>query len=88
MPNASTPIDQTMQLSLTADEVAAIHALAAGIAELAEREIEPSAAVVAAVDRGLERLLEDFELSQSTRTKVEQAFKAQRGSWPRGNCCL
>jgi hypothetical protein len=88
MPNASTPIDQSLPLSLTADEVAAIQALTAGIAELAGREIEPSAAVVAAVDRGLERLLEDFDLSEPTRAKVEHAFKAQRNSWPRGNCCL
>ncbi|WP_020577988.1 hypothetical protein [Actinopolymorpha alba] len=88
MPNAATPIDQDLALTLTQDEVASVHALTRGLSELAGREIDPSSAVVAALDRALERLLDDFELSDSVRGEISSSFSSMRASWPRGNCCL
>ena len=85
---AKTTIDQTLTLELTTQEVDAVHALAHGICALRERAVTDSAAVVAAVELGLVRLLDDYDLSEDDRAVVERGLDAKRAAWARGNCCL
>ncbi|MGH3095460.1 MAG: hypothetical protein ACRDMV_05605 [Streptosporangiales bacterium] len=76
-------------LRLSAEELAALDALTAGIGVLAEREIGTDAAVVAATELGLTRLLEDFELpDEAVRERVSSARDGVRTAWSRGNACL
>jgi hypothetical protein len=50
---------------------------------------EAAVAVVAAVESGLIRLLEDYELpSDEARSAADAALGGMRGAWIRGNCCL
>ena len=80
---------RSVQLELTDDEAGALDALAAGIGQLAGRDVEADAAVVAALDFCLTRLIEDYELPDATlRTQVFAAREAMRQSWSRGNACL
>jgi hypothetical protein len=76
-------------LHLTDEEAAALGALTAGVSQLADRTVETEAAVAAALDFCLTRLVEDFELpNASVRQRVNQARDDMREHWTRGNACL
>lgn len=78
-----------VQLRLTTHEGEALAALTAGVGRLADRDIEQEAAVVAAVELGLTRLIEDFELpSQELQARVASAREKLRRHWIRGNACV
>jgi hypothetical protein len=78
-----------ISLHLTDDEAAALNALTAGVSQLAERPVETAAAVAAALDFCLTRLIEDFELPDTAvREQVSQAREDMREHWTRGNACL
>jgi hypothetical protein len=78
-----------ISLHLTDDEAAALNALTAGVSQLAERPVETGAAVAAALDFCLTRLIEDFELPDAAvREQVSQARQGMREHWTRGNACL
>jgi hypothetical protein len=76
-------------LDLTDTEAAALAALTAGVAGLAERPVGTEAAVVAAVDLALSRLLDDFEVPDpAVRDQLRQAWAQLRRDWRGGNACL
>ncbi|MGZ4146686.1 MAG: hypothetical protein ACXVPL_03180 [Actinomycetota bacterium] len=75
-------------LRLTPDEVGAIDAIRAGVSALAGREVDRESAVIAAVELGLVRLAEDFELPATEDATVRRGLDAMRASWSRGNACL
>lgn len=78
-----------ISLQLTDDEAAALNALTAGVSQLAERPVETEAAVAAALDFCLSRLIEDFEIPDTAvREHVSQARGRMREHWSRGNACL
>ncbi len=78
-----------ISLQLTDDEAAALNALTAGVSQLAERPVETEAAVAAALDFCLSRLIEDFEIPDTAvREQVSQAREQMREHWSRGNACL
>jgi hypothetical protein len=63
--------------------------LTAGVAGLAERPVGTEAAVVAAIELGLSRLIDDFEVPDpAVREQVRQAWEALRRDWRGGNACL
>lgn len=79
----------SVALRLSTAEREAVAALAAGVGVLAERDVTPEAALVAATELGLTRLLEDFELpDEDVRARVASARDDLRTSWSRGNACL
>lgn len=76
-------------LRLTAQEVAALDAVTAGVGQLAERPVDHEAAMAAALDLCLTRLLEDFELPDAAvREQVSRAQEDLRQHWSRGSACL
>ncbi len=78
-----------LSLTLTPQERETIDALAAGIAVLAEQPVSAEAAVVAAAEMGVTRLLEDFELPDPA--VVERLTRAREGvrmHWNRGDAHL
>jgi hypothetical protein len=76
-------------LQLTDEETAALGALTAGVSQLAERTVETEAAVAAALDYCLTRLVEDFEIPDAAvRRQVSDARENMREHWTRGNACL
>lgn len=76
-------------LNLTDDERRALAALAAGVAELAEHPVSDEQAVVAAIEHGLVRLMEDYELPDATvADRVGTAHAQLRRTWTRANACL
>lgn len=78
-----------LTLRLTAEELDALDALAAGLSQIAEQQVEAEAAVAAAVDLGLTRLIDDFDLPDaSVRDRVQTARMSLRHTWTRGNACL
>jgi hypothetical protein len=84
--NATT--DQTLTVQLTAGELGAVRALAQGIGVLRERPVSEADALVAAVEHGLEHLLDGFELPAGERAALERGLEGARTPWIRGNCCL
>ena len=76
-------------LELTDVEAAALNALTAGVAGLAERPIGTEAAVVAALELGLTRLVDDFEVPDAAvREQLRRARERLRREWRGGNACL
>ena len=76
-------------LDLTGSEAAALEALTGGVAALAERPVGTEAALVAAIDLGLSRLIDDFEVPDpAVRDQLRQAWAALRRDWRGGNACL
>jgi hypothetical protein len=76
-------------LHMTDHEAGALNALTAGVSQLAERPVETEAAVAAALDFCLTRLIEDFEIPDTAvRDQVSQARERMREHWSRGNACL
>lgn len=76
-------------LDLTGSEAAALDALTAGVAGLAERPVGTEAAVVAAIELGLGRLVDDFEVPDpEVRDQVRHAWEALRRDWRGGNARL
>lgn len=76
-------------LELTDTETAALAALIAGVAGIAERPVSTEAAVVAAVDLGLSRLLDDFEVPDpAVRDQLRQAWQSLRRDWRGDNARL
>lgn len=67
----------------------ALSALTAGVSQLPERSVETEAAVAAALDLCLTRLIEDFEIPDAAvREQASQARERMREHWSRGNACL
>jgi len=81
-------IDRKLTLELTEGEVEGLRALAHGVGALRERDVSDADAVVAAVELGLTRLLDDYDLPAEDRTHVERGLERLRTPWVRGNCCL
>ncbi len=78
-----------LTLRLTVDETAALKTLAAGIGELVDEQVPAEAALAAAVDLGLTRLIDDFDIANAdVRSKVETARTALRRNWVRGGAIL
>jgi hypothetical protein len=76
-------------LHLTDEESAALGALTAGVSQLADRTVETEAAMAAALDFCLTRLVEDFEIPDAAvRQQVSEARENMREHWTRGNACL
>jgi hypothetical protein len=76
-------------LELTDTEATALATLTAGVAGLAERSVGTEAAVVAAIDLGLSRLIDDFEVPDpAVRQQLRQARELLRRDWRGGNACL
>jgi hypothetical protein len=80
--------DRELRLALSEPELAAVGALADGVSVLAERPLGEADGVVAAVELGLSRLLDDFDLPDEERRGVEAARAALREGWTRGNARL
>jgi hypothetical protein len=82
-------MNEQVQLELTTEEAAALRALASGVGALAGRAVDEASALVAAVENGLVRLLEDYELTdEAVAAEARRALDAMRGSWTRGNACF
>ena len=80
---------RSITLHLTDQEADAFDALTAAVGQLAGRVVDSEAAAVAALDLGLTRAIEDFELPDPVvRELVVRARHNLRESWTRGNACL
>jgi len=85
---AQAAIDRKLTIELTEGEVEGLRALAHGIGVLRERDVADADAVVAAVELGLTRLLDDYDLPADDRARIERGLERARTPWVRGNCCL
>ena len=85
---AGATTDEELTIELTAGELDAVRALAQGLGTLRERTVSDADAIVAAVEHGLEHLLDGFDLPSDDRAAVERGLEAARTPWIRGNCCL
>lgn len=78
-----------MELRLTELETEALDALTVGIGGVNETTLSAEDAVVAAIEHGLSRLIEDFEVPDPTvRAQVLAARDSLRRGWTRGNSAL
>jgi hypothetical protein len=78
-----------MELRLTPVETEALEALTAGMAGVNETTLSAEDAVVGAIEHGLSRLIEDFEVPDpAVRDRVLAARDALRRGWTRGNSAL
>ena len=78
-----------MELRLTPLEADALDALTAGMAGVNETTLSAEDAVVGAIEHGLSRLIEDFEVPDAAvREQVLTARDALRRGWTRGNSAL
>lgn len=81
--------DQTLSLRLSSQEVEAIQALAQGLRALKDREVDEADAVVAAVELGLTRARDEYEIPcEEARARVAGALEVMQDNWIRGNACL
>lgn len=78
-----------LRLRLTPLEAEALEALTAGMAGVNESTLSTEDAVVGAIEHGLSRLIEDFEVPDpAVRAQVLAARDALRRGWSRGNASL
>lgn len=78
-----------LRLTLTALEAEALDALTAGMAGVNETTLSAEDAVVGAIEHGLSRLIEDFEVPDpAVREQVLTARDALRRGWTRGSASL
>jgi hypothetical protein len=59
-----------------------------GVGALAGRPVDRDSGMVAALEAGLVRLLEEYDLPQADRAQLEAALQCLRDAWSRGNACL
>jgi hypothetical protein len=83
------PMARSITLHLTDAEAAALDALAAAVGQLSGRDVDSEAATAAALDLGLTRAIDDYELPDpAVRELVARARANLRETWTRGNACL
>jgi len=71
-------MSEPVNVELTVEEAAALRALASGVGALAGRPIDEASAVVAAVELGLVRLIEDYELTDDAVAARRARVDARR----------
>ncbi|WP_433009361.1 hypothetical protein [Kribbella sp. CA-294648] len=76
-------------LRLTAEELAGVAALTAGVSGVNETEVSQEDAVVAAIEFALTRLIDDYEVPDpDARSQVQVARDELRAAWIRGGSSL